>query len=231
MGDLQELMEILRQVGSENIWRPVYAPGNRLLADGIGNLGNGLPKDLQKIDFKDKKVADLGCNFGYYTFIVNKAGAGHVTGIDIDRQIIRGCRILKRMFRVDNVSFLATDIAALDGIGAFDIGMMIDFIGKTMVTTGIFREYLNVLERLSKKEMILSIKPVYHIKKHLSSDFQGLTEKYPGDYIRKNSFFTIDYVRDRFSNKWDMEIVSPKKGSEDAEKETLYFIRKNSLDN
>lgn len=226
MGDLQELMEILRQVGPENIWRPVYTPGNRLVADGIGDLCDGFPNDLQQIDFKNKTVVDVGCNFGYYTFIAKRAGASHVTGIDIDKRIIRGCRILKSLFRVEGVSFLAMDIFDSNDVGTFDTGMMIDFIGKTMVTTGIVKKYLNALERMSEKEMLLTIRPFYDVKKHLNSDFQGLTEKYQRDYIRKNSFFTIDYIRDRFDKRWDMEIVSQKKDLDVEKKETLYFVRK-----
>jgi len=231
MNGMQELTEILRQIGPQNIWRPVYTPDNRQLADGIGKPADGLPNNLHQINFKDKRVVDIGCNFGYYTFLVKKAGASHVTGIDIDRRIIRGCEILKNMFQVENVTFLAMDIAASDSIGTFEMGMMLDFTGKTMIATGVFRECLNILERLSKKEMILSIKPVFHIKKHLNSDFQGLKEKYPGDYIHNNSFFTIDYVLDRFSDRWDIKIIAPKKRAEGSDKETLHFIRKNSLEN
>lgn len=226
MDELQELVEILRQVGPENIWRPVYSPGNKLLADGVGNFCNGLPKNLEQFDFKDKTVADIGCNFGYYTFIVKAAGARHVTGVDADSRIIAGCMILKRLFGVDGVSFLATDIADPNGIGTFHTGMMIDFIGKTMVRTGVFKGYLNALERLSEKEMILSLRPAYNVKKHLNGDFRLLEEKYPGDYIRDNSFFTIDYIRDRFRKDWHMEIVSPKNRSEGADKQILHFIRK-----
>ena len=230
MDELREFMEILRQVGPENIWRPVYSPGNELLADGAGELCNGLPPNLEQFDFKNKTVADIGCNFGHYTFIVKRNGSRHVTGIDADCRIIRGCRILKRLFGVDGVSFLAADIADSDGLGTFDTGMMIDFIGKKMVRTGIFKEYLDALERLSKKEMILSIKPVYQIRKHLNGDFQAIREIYPGDYIRNNSFFTIDYICDRFRDRWHVEIVASNRGCGDTDKKILYFTRKNSLD-
>lgn len=225
-GDLRKLMKILRQVGPENIWRPVYAPGNILLSEGIGDIRDGLPENLWKFNFKDKTVADLGCNFGYYTFMVKKAGASHVLGIDKDRRIIRGCRILKRLFHADGISFLVADIMDSRAIGTFDTGMMIDFIGKTMVTTGIFKEYLNALERVSEKNMILSLRSVYNVKKHLRNDFHGLAEKYPGDYIRKDSFFTIDYVREYFSSRWEMEIVFPERGQVDSEKHLFYFTRK-----
>ena len=231
MDDLHELTSILEQVGPQNIWRPVHTPDNRQLADGFGMIADGLPKNLQQIDFKDKRIADLGCNFGYYTFMVKSAGATHVTGIDLDPRIIRGCEILKNMFQMEGVSFLAMDLATTDNIGPFEMCMMLDFLGKTMITTGVFKDYLNILERLSEKEMLLSIKPVSHIKKHLNSDFQGLEEKYSGDYIRNNSFFTIDYILDRFSDRWDVKIFSPKNKSKGVDKELLHFFRKNSLKN
>ena len=226
MSDLQELKHILQEVGPENIWRPVYDPKNNLLADGIGKMCDGLPKDLRHLNFNGKSIVDLGCNFGYYTFFTRKAGAKRVLGIDIDGRIIKGCNLLKKLICIDGVSFLALDISKPNGVGRFDLGMMIDFIGKTMITTGILKDFLSALERMSEAEMLLTVRPMYHVKKNLNGDFEGLREKYQGDYIRNNYFYTIDYVRDRFKNDWNMEIISPKNDPEGADKETLYFIRK-----
>lgn len=226
MDNLQQLKSILQQVGPENVWRPVYAPGNKKLADGIGDQDDGLPLDLSRIDFRGKTVADLGCNFGYYTFLAKRAGAKHVTGIDKDKRIILGCRILKEMLGVEDVSFLATDIAKPDGLGIFDTGLMIDFIGKRFVSTGAFKEYLNVLERLSRKEMILSIRPAYHVKKHLGGDFRGLSQKYPGGCIRNDHLYMLDYVLARFEHNWQMEIISPASTPPGTKKETLYLTRR-----
>jgi SAM-dependent methyltransferase len=227
MDNLQQLKSILLQVGPENVWRPVYAPGNKKLADGIGDQDDGLPPDLSRIDFRGKTVADLGCNFGYYTFMAKQAGAKHVTGIDKDKRIIQGCRILKEMMGIEDVSFLATDIVQSDGLGTFDTGMMIDFIGKRSVRTGVFKDYLNVLERLSRKEMILSIRPAYHVKKHLSCELKALSQKYPGDCIRNDHFYLLEYVLTCFGRNWQMEIISPASTPPGTKKETLYFKRRN----
>ncbi len=227
MDTLQQLERILRQVGPEKIWRPVRVPGYRQLADGFGYQDDGLPQDLSRIDFRGKTVADIGCNFGYYVFMVKNAGARHVTGIDIDVRIIAGCRLLKQLYRIEGVSFLAADITRTDGFGAFDTGMMIDFIGKSSVATSLLSGFLDVLERLSRREMILSIRPAYHLIKHLNADAASLRRTYPGGYVRHNHFFTLDYVRDRFSRDWEMEIVSPKSIPPGTKKETLYFRRKN----
>jgi SAM-dependent methyltransferase len=226
MNALQELQEILRQVGPKNIWRPVDGPDRRRLAEGVGHFDDGLPPEA-RLDFKDKTIADLGCNFGYYTFAAGRAGAAHVTGIDIDRRVIRGCRLLKDLYRAENVSFLAADITALDGRSTYDTAMMIDLIGKRTVAEGRLGQYLDVLEHVAQKEMILSIRPVYRIRKHLSGDLRALTDRYPGRYIRRNRFSTIDYVRDRFRDRWDMEIVSGGTAAPGSIKETLFFSRRN----
>ncbi len=225
MDHLQKLESILRQVGPHNVWRPIRIPGDRQLADGVGDQDDGLPHDLTRIDFTGKTVADIGCNFGYYVFMARQAGARHVTGIDIDKRMIEGCRLLKRLYGVDGVSFVAADINTAEGIGAFDTGMMIDFIGKKAVSAGLMCGFLDVLERLSQKEMILSIRPAYHLKKHLGTDADKLRQKYPGAYIRRDHFFTLDYVRDRFRRDWDMMVVSTASNPPGTKKETLVFRR------
>ena len=227
MDTLQQLEKIIRQVGPEKIWRPIRVPGNGRLADGIGDQDDGLPRDLGRIDFQGKTVADIGCNFGYYVFLARRAGARHVTGIDIDARIIAGCRLLQKIYRLDGVSFLAADINRQKGIGTFDTGMMIDFIGKKAVSSGLLNPFLDRLERLSQREMILSIRPAYHLQKHLDSDADSLQRQYPGDYIRHNHFLTIDYVCDRFSRGWDMKIISAASPPPGTKKETLHFRRKN----
>ncbi len=95
---LLELTKILETVGHNNIWRPVCGPGNILLADGIGAWRDAPPESLKKINFEGNTVVDLGCNFGYYSFLVKKYGATHVTGVDIETQVIKGCQRLKDLF-------------------------------------------------------------------------------------------------------------------------------------
>lgn len=208
VNDLQRLKKILDNVGSKGIWRPVYTPDNELLFQGIGEKWDGLLNVLDKIDFRGKTVGDLGCNFGYYTFIIKEAGARRVLGIDNDERVIEGANILKRMYNIDGVSFHTADIAALDTVDAVEMGIMIDFIGKEMVKNGMIDTFIDVIARMSKSEMILTVRPDYKIKKHLDGDFQGLTERYSDRYVRGKHFYNLDYIRDRFGDGWEMEILS-----------------------
>lgn len=223
---LDELKTILKQVGPDNIWRPVYDLQHNLLSLGVGKEGDGLPPNLNGLDLKDKTVVDLGCNFGHYTFWARSQTASHVLGIDIDPRIIRGCFLLRDMHDYDRVNFLAQDITRINGMDRFDIAMMIDFIGKSMVRSGALIAFLDALEKLGRNEMLLSIRPMYRIKKHLKNDLKGLTSKYPARYIRNNKFYTLEYVTQRFENKWHMTILSPKNDPYGAQKETLLFSRK-----
>ena len=226
MDKLTELKDILKTVGPQHIWRPVVVNGDDLLADGIGDARDGLAENLGNLDFQGKTVLDLGCNFGYYSFLARRAGARRVLGIDADARIIRGCEIIGMLNGVEGVTFRALDIIGAEGIGRFDIGLMIDLIGTQTIITGAAKALLDSLERLSGKEMVLTLRPRYHIGKKLGGDFQGLKEKYPGDYIRNNYFHAFQYVCNRFKAVWELSSISSQNDPQIEYKQTLHFVRR-----
>jgi hypothetical protein len=204
----------------------VVVKGDKLLANGIGDPLDGIRDRDEVLDFNGKTVVDLGCNFGHYCFFVRNAGASDVLGIDMDDRVIRGCEILKALHGVDGVNFRPLDIRKANGIGKFDIGMMIDIIGRDKIRTGAAKDLLNSLEKLSQKEMLLTIRPRYHIEKKLGTDVQKIREMYPADYSRNSYFYMVEYVRDRFKEAWEMHILSGQNDSEGT-KQTLHFTIRN----
>jgi len=223
---IKELEEILKSVGPQNIWHPVVVKGDKLLANGIGDPVDGIRDRDGVLNFEGKTVVDLGCNFGHYCFSVRNAGASDVLGIDMDERIIRGCEILKALHDVDRVNFRPLDIRKANGIGKFDMGMLIDIIGREKILAGTANDFLNSLESLSQKEMLLTLRPRYHIEKKLRTDIQRLKENYPVDYIRNSYFYMVDFVRDRFKATWEMHILSGQNDSEGT-KQTLHFTKRN----
>jgi SAM-dependent methyltransferase len=227
MQDIEQLEKIIHQVGPEKIWRPVYTPDNRLLTKGVGWSYDGLPDDLIDFNFTGKSVVDIGCNFGHFTFLIKKHGAAHVTGIDKDALMIQGCNVLKRLFQYDGVSFLAADVINNCDIGKFDVGMLIDVIGKSIIKKGLLKGFLRVLQQVSKKEIILTVKPVYQMSKHFNNDYKNLEKEYSDQYIRNGNFYAIDFIHDRLCVKWQMKSLLPD-GKKPYGKETYHFIKKKS---
>jgi SAM-dependent methyltransferase len=105
MNPRDELITILHEVGPENIWRPVYDDQHVLLADGIADMRDGSPGDISTVDFHEKTVLDLGCNFGFYSFLAKGLGAKRVLGVDSNARVIKGCELLKAIHKVQGVYF------------------------------------------------------------------------------------------------------------------------------
>jgi SAM-dependent methyltransferase len=224
--EIEELQVLLRSLGHENVWRPVVSPDNARLADGIGDENDGIVSYLHLIDFVNKTVIDLGCNLGYFSLIAKKAGAKQVLGIDNDASVIRGCNIIKKLYQAEDIDFQVADILSLTGKFSFDIGMMIDFIGKNSIISGLFPKFLDVLELVSRKQMVLSIRPVYRVVKHLGNDSQNLLEKYSGKYVRDGCFYAMDYSLDRFRENWCIDIIGATYEKEEVKKEIVVLLRK-----
>ena len=219
-----ELEQILSRVGPRNIWRSVVDQHNETIAEGMGDMREGDPQDLAKVDFKNKTVLDIGCNFGYYSFLAGEFGAAGVTGIDIDAQAIRGCELLKAMYGADNVNFIADDFTTADLPAPYDIGMLISFFGKEMIKGGI-RHYLEALERLTRDIMIISVRLFYRVSKHLGGDPDVVLRHYPASYLRGDHFHLIDYVTDHYKERWDISLLSPE-SDDTGMKRTVLFVRK-----
>ena len=218
-----ELKQLLKSAGPEKIWRPVYDNEKVLLADGHEDMRDGCPRDLSIVDFQGKTVLDIGCNFGFYSFLAKQKGAGEVVGVDIDEWAIKGCRLLQALYGFENMHFSVADFTKPDFYRVFDISIMINFIGKKLIIDGIYAT-LKAAERLSRSTMIISALPHYSIPKHLKGDTETIIRHYSSDYIKNNRFFLVDFLRDYFRDNWDMSIISP--DYDDSVKETLLFVRK-----
>jgi ribosomal protein L11 methyltransferase len=227
MMDLKtQLQPIFDRVGYENVWRPIYDKEKKLIARGRGKFYDIIPETLESVNFEGKTVVDLGCNFGYYTFLAAHLGARKVVGIDIDREIIRGCEILGAHYGLPNVEFHAADFTRTDLGEAFDVGMMIDFIGRSTVKKSKVQGCLAGLERLSRSEVLLTLRPEYDIEGDLGMDLDEFGSRYPLEFIRNKRFHLLDFVRATFGEEWDMQIESHERCRKYNLKSPVHFIRK-----
>lgn len=57
----------------------------------------------ENVQFKDKKVLELGCNMGLFSTFIRLQGAKQCVGLDIDENIINSARLVGSAFDVDNL--------------------------------------------------------------------------------------------------------------------------------
>lgn len=110
-----------------------------------------------QIDFRNKRVVDIGCNIGYFLFSILDAGASYVTGYEGKRSCGEFLdRALKLIDRPDQFEFHNTYCQFGSGIGDHDVGLLLNVlhhlgddygsqsIGKAEARQGMLRQ-LNAL--------------------------------------------------------------------------------------
>lgn len=77
--------------------------GDEVIQEGMIDTLTKFKHLSQDIDFTNKSVLDIGCNTGMLGYLASQQGASQVTGIDIDREVIRQARELfpKLTFRCE----------------------------------------------------------------------------------------------------------------------------------
>ena len=219
------LRRVLDSVGPENIWRPVHDQQNALMHDGIVDRREATEDDLSLIDFKDKTVLDIGCNFGHFSFIARKLGARKVIGLDIHKEVLEGAAMLQAMRNIDGVEFMHGDFRTCRFTHLFDIVLLVSFIGKNMIRNGL-ESFLDAAARLSAHSLVISAKRYYRISKHFPTNSGPIFERYDRKYIKKGDFLhLIDYLEDYYQQDWSMTVLSPD-FDEDGLKRTLLFTRR-----
>ena len=216
-----ELAAILAAVGPENIWRPVLDERGRRLAEGIGLPDDGLPADLAGLDFAGKSVADLGANFGYYTFLAARLGAHLAVGVEQHPEVVRGARLLARLLRVDNARFVRSDFLAEPPAEACDTAMMIDIIGKRIIAKGKLAAVLDAARAWGRRELVFTFRPIYALK-DLGLTAARLKQLYPTARITDGRFLLLDFVRDFYGPDWRLDILTK---APDLARKMKYLLR------
>ena len=88
-----------------NIYSPVFA-NNKIIYDGFRRKVENQHLRLDFIDVKGKTVVDIGCNSGYITTQLLKRGASYCLGIDLHREMINICNLIKEIDNLANIDFV-----------------------------------------------------------------------------------------------------------------------------
>ena len=190
-----KLIQLLQDIGPENIWRPVYDERGHLLADGHEDMRDGAPEDLAGFDFQSRSVLDMGCNLGFYSFLAKRLGAGTVVGLDIDSQAICGCNLLSELYGMDDIHFSCMDFTGFTSDRPFDVVLLINFIGKKSLVKGI-QPVLEICSRYAAEAVLVSARCRYHIQRSLGVTPEYMSKKYGEKYVQDEWFDTTLFLQD-----------------------------------
>lgn len=98
-----------------------------LLGMPISGLRIRARRILPLISGRYKKILDVGCGEGVFTFEMAKAAAGsEVTGIDIDTEVVERNRALQERLKVGNCKFEYGDILNFTEKNKYDLVVTVD---------------------------------------------------------------------------------------------------------
>jgi predicted RNA methylase len=224
---IKELKNIVDEVGPENVYRPIYDHQSQFIIKGHVPIRKELLEAFSKADLKGKSVIDLGCNFGFFSFLVKRLGASRVLGVDLSPKIITGCNILKSIYRMSDVEFVVGNIENLDKTyDKFDIAMLVDYFGKHSIRKDKIKHLLNNLELLAQKEILLVIRPIYKIREELGLEPSELVRIYPEKYIEGDYFCLTRCVQDHLDSDWTMHPISELSAGYQKRLKLIQFLRK-----
>ena len=224
---IEDLMKLIGEVGREHIYRPIYDHESNLLVEGTDPARDELVSDFSKISFQGKSVLDLGCNFGFFSFLARRLGASRVLGVDNMPQIIEGCRLLTSIYGLSNIEFKVADLERLKpGDEQFDIVLLFEYIGKASLKKNKFRTLLSTLASFSRKKLLLVITPIYIIQEELETDPGELARHYSDKYMTKEYFELYSYIKEHLAENWIMQPISAIPQSYQKGKKLIQFLRR-----
>lgn len=221
--ELRQLKNLLAGLDKKDIYRSVYDMDGKLLAEGLEPLRQYLIDDFKSVDFSGRTVADLGCNFGFFSFLAADSGASHVTGVDFMPEIVEGGRLLALLGKYGNVSFTTFNFEQPDkDLGRFDMVMLVDFFGRSNIRKRKVEYIINFMKSVADKEMLFAIRPLNRIVKDLRMSESEFSSLYPGQYISAGVFNLLHYIKDLLDEEWEIRPVSQYDG--EFRKHKILFI-------
>lgn len=225
-----DIRRLLDALDPQRIWRPVPAPDGSLLAPGDGSDTTDLERYIGNLDVAGKSVADLGCNLGYFTFMAKRLGAAHVVGLDIDTEIIHAAGQLARLHDLPDVTFTACDFLRQTPHPPCDMAMLIDFIGRQIISKGRVGLVADAAKNWGSRELFFTLRPIYRLD-DLPVSPQTLDALYPG-FVRDDAFFLAEALSHALGPDWSMRFLTDgrfaKGPTERCHKAALLFTRQSN---
>ncbi|MEG6549078.1 class I SAM-dependent methyltransferase [Desulfocurvibacter africanus] len=225
-----ELEQYIGSLPAESVWRPVRDHAGKLLRRGGGKFPDILPETLHGVELTGRSIVDLGCNLGAYSLLAAQGGAARVLGVDIDPAVVAGCRFLALDYGLTNTEFRVADFLKEDLKETFGLGMLIDFIGRSVVAKGKLHACLKAVAQVSHSELLFTLRPEYNSQNDLGCDHDSLSAFYPPGFLRHGRVQVLEYAAEILKQDWEISVDCPGRFREHNLKTRVRAFRKSNSD-
>jgi len=189
--------------------------------------GDRLTPRFRSMDFRDKRVVDLGCNIGYYSFLAGQLGARRVLGLDVGRGVVKVGAGLGRRHGAASVELRVADFLAMEPPETFDVALMIDVIGDNRVRNGRAGKMFDALARFAAPVSVVAIRPVFYVEEHMGVSPGRLRGRYPEAFLDQGRLLFLEWVKAEYGRVWDIQGLTDHDDEQSVAKQMLRFTRKN----
>lgn len=214
----------------EAIWRTPEEVEQLCRHGDHAGTGDRVTPQFLRADLAGRRVADLGSNIGYYSFLASLMGAREVLAFDRSPRAINVGSFFQARFGPDNVSFHAGNFLAPDftqEYGRFDVAVLIDVMGDTCVKEGRGPGLLRGVQAMVDEAILLVFRPVYKLAEHLKISPEALREAYPDGRIEDNRFHYLELLESRgLLEGWRLESLHDAPLPRESTQKHLYRLRR-----
>lgn len=214
--DFRETLNALCDIDDpEAIWRTPEEVEQLCRHHSAEGTGDRVTPAFLRADLNGKRIADLGSNIGYYSYLAAIVmGAGEVLAFDRSPRAIEVGTFFQARFGPPSVSFHSgnfLDPDFTDRYGRFDVAVLIDVMGDTCVREGRGPKLLATVQSIVDESILLVFRPVYKLKEHLKVDAAEIQRIYPDGRVEDGRFHYLELLQQRgILNGWTLERMDPK---------------------
>lgn len=192
-----EISEYLKVLDIDEWWNPDFR-----IKDIINYM--------QLMDFKNKKVLDIGSRFGIFTYQAILLGAAHVTGIELEQELVSRCCNLFDEFAIgnDRYDFICGDINTHNDWLSYDVILFLGMYYNTFSQEELLWKCKNsvvLLESWTEQNRmtypITTVRIEHKVEEHglntgdYITYFQPLPNRFKIEKAIKNCGFRMDLLR------------------------------------
>ena len=152
----EELERLVKELGNEQAWNHAIELPHGVWTTSREQTSHGknlvkwerIRRYIEQIDLNGKRGLDVGCNEGFFSVQMSKAGAREVVACDISGPRIRKARFVLEALGISNVRLERLDIynSKFRDLGRFDLALCLGFLHRVPNLYGVIETLVSMAD-------------------------------------------------------------------------------------